>query len=349
VINVANIVLDHGAEIKPDNAGEPQWNNVMGSAYFLRGSSLLAGATVFCKAFDTTTAGTDYGMVLRLHSDLNATSTRASVQQTYEQIIADLSMAASLLPDLPAHVERPCRAAAYGMLARTYLSMRRYDSCNRYAALALNIKNDLMDYNAADTNSGRPFEAYNPEVVYNKLVGQAAYYSISPICARVDSVLFDSYAPNDLRKKLFFNVQSDGHGFKGVYFRSVYDYFAGITTGELYLMRAESLARLGDVPAALSALNALTEKRWQYGTFQPFDVPTAAEALELVRAERRKELVCRGLRWMDIKRLNKEGAAITVIHKVNGTTYRLKPNDPYFALPLPHDIIQMTGIPQNPR
>lgn len=57
----------------------------------------------------------------------------------------------------------------------------------------------------------------------------------------------------------------------------------------------------------------------------------------------------RGLRWMDLKRLNKDSANIILTRQVNGQTYTLQPNDLRYALPLPEDIIQITGMQQNPR
>jgi len=57
----------------------------------------------------------------------------------------------------------------------------------------------------------------------------------------------------------------------------------------------------------------------------------------------------RDLRWMDIKRLNKEGANISLRRTVNGITYSLQPNDNKFALPLPETIIRISGMTQNPR
>ncbi|SEM08104.1 hypothetical protein SAMN05216436_101351 [bacterium A37T11] len=56
----------------------------------------------------------------------------------------------------------------------------------------------------------------------------------------------------------------------------------------------------------------------------------------------------RGLRWMDIKRLNKEGANITLTRNLNGQIYTLPPNDPRFALPIPEDVIDLSGMQQNP-
>jgi hypothetical protein len=50
---------------------------------------------------------------------------------------------------------------------------------------------------------------------------------------------------------------------------------------------------------------------------------------------------------MDIKRLNKEGRNIVLRRFLNGNTYTLEPNAAYYALPIPTDIVEITGIPQN--
>jgi hypothetical protein len=52
---------------------------------------------------------------------------------------------------------------------------------------------------------------------------------------------------------------------------------------------------------------------------------------------------------MDVKRLNKEGASIIMTRSVNGTIYELAPNSAGYALPIPEDIVNLTGILQNPR
>ncbi len=50
---------------------------------------------------------------------------------------------------------------------------------------------------------------------------------------------------------------------------------------------------------------------------------------------------------MDIKRLNKEGKNISLKRKVNNVEHILLPNASYYALPLPSDIINSSGIEQN--
>ena len=180
---------------------------------------------------------------------------------------------------------------------------------------------------------------------YN-IINQPNYASIDPYYARVDSLLYSSYASDDLRKEAFFYQSFPGYTFKGSY--SPYQLFTGIATDEVYLMRAESYARLGDKDAALSDLNTLLVKRWRTGTFVPVAASTANEALGIILIERRKQLLFRNLRWMDIKRLNKEGANIVLKRIISGETYLLQPNDNKYALSLPADIINMTGMQQNP-
>jgi len=350
VIYPANIVLESIEKINPTAQKQVAWNNIKGSALVFRASSLLQGAFMFCKAYNQGTSGKDLGLVLRLSSDFNAPSKRSSVQETYDRIIMDLKEAAPLLPSTPIHVMRPSKPAAYGLLARTYLSMGEYDSCRKYAELCLQIKDDLFDFNTmSDINGTFSFPQFNNEVIMATLITQTIYYCISPPFSQIDSSLYNSYSDNDLRKYAFFEPTPGGHDFKGSYSGTPWELFTGVATDEVYLMRAECLAREGNKDAALEDLNKLLQTKWKAGTFIPFEAISASEALDTILKERRKELVFRNVRWMDIKRLNREGANITLNRYVAGELYTLPPNDNRYALPLPLDIINRTGVEQNPK
>jgi hypothetical protein len=125
--------------------------------------------------------------------------------------------------------------------------------------------------------------------------------------------------------------------------------FGGIATDEVYLTRAECYARTGNVASAMSDLNKLMLARWKTGTFVPFTAANAGDALAMILMERRKETPFRGLRWLDLRRLNSEGANITLTRNINGQQYTLPPNDPRYALSIPTDIIALTGMAQNER
>lgn len=119
----------------------------------------------------------------------------------------------------------------------------------------------------------------------------------------------------------------------------------------MYLTRSECYARRnrpGDKDLALADLNTLLEKRWQSAHFIPVQANSTDQALDSILLERRKELVMRNLRWIDIKRLNKEGRGI-ILTRNPGQLYILQPNANHYALPLPGDIVDLTGMPQNPQ
>lgn len=339
----ANVVLEGLATITPDNTTRQQWNTEQGSALFIRAYAFYNIAQLFAPVYDSLSASTDMGIPIRLSSGITAPSVRTSVKQTYAQIISDLEQASSLLPpEIPfENRNRPWKAAALAMTARVYLSMRDYTDAGLYADSSLNEYNTLIDYNTVSTRGFLPFTALNTETLYQSsfltygqvLVGVAYPQTI------VDSSLYQSYGPNDLRRIIFYRLNTSGQpNIKGSYAGTVFP-FSGLATDEVYLIRAECRARLGQTTAALSDLNTLLQNRWVAGTFTPITAPSSTAALDSILLERRKELAFRGLRWTDLRRLNKEGRTTTLTRILGSTTYQLQPNDPKYTLPIPPDVL----------
>jgi len=344
-----NYILETIQSVPADSTNLSNWNNVKGSALFGRGFDFYSLADLFAKPFDSATADTDPGIPLRLHSDINGKSTRATVMQTYNQIIADLKASLLYLPALPAYKTRPSKTAAYAMLVRTYLNMGDYSLALLYADSCISLQPVLVNYNNFDVTSQFPFPVFptfNNEVIYFATLDN--YFVISNYVAIVDSTIYHSYANNDLRKYLFIDTTNGYTRFKGGY--DGYTGFGGIATDEIYLVSAECNARLGNINMAMDRLNTLLENRWVTGTFTPLTASTADEALRLILNERRKELIFRGLRWTDLRRLNKDPRfAVTLTRNLNGTIYTLPPNDDRYVWPIPDQEIQISGIAQNPR
>ncbi|MBN9384540.1 MAG: RagB/SusD family nutrient uptake outer membrane protein [Chitinophagaceae bacterium] len=347
-IYYSNIVLDQLPKITYATSDQPILNNIKGSALFYRSFAFYQIAQQYCKPFSST-ASSDLGIVLRVTSDINVPSARSTVKETYEKIIGDLKEAINLLPLHPLYPTRPSKLAAYGALARAYISMRDYENAGLYADSLLQINDTLIDYNTLDSTIRPVFKNYNSEIVfYSQEQG--------PLVIRVngglvDSTLYRSYDANDLRKTFFFTDNLDGtYGFSGSY-EGTSDFlpFDGIVTDEIYLIQAECLARSGNKDAALASLNTLLTSRWKTGSFKPFTATTSSEALNIILSERRKELLYRGLRWTDIRRLNLEGAGITLTRIVNGNTYTLPPNDLRSILLIPKEVLALTTLQQNPR
>lgn len=325
------------------------WDNVKGSALFFRAFYFTNLVWEYSKAYDANTASTDLGIVLRTKSNFNLPSKRASVEQTYNQIIEDFKAASTYLKEFPIHTMRPSKAAAYSGLARVYLSMRNYDSAFKYSNLSLQIKNTLIDYNNSsivNPSSNVPFSPFNEEIIF--YTTESFNFNVkSPFFAKVDTALYSSYADNDNRKTIFFRPASGYNRFKGSYSANQITLFSGMAVDEMVLIRAECNARVGHLTEAMSDLNSLLIKRWVTGLFTPVIITTQMQAIDVILKERRKELLMRGLRWIDIKRLNKEGLNVELKRFINGGLIILAPNDKRFALPIPKDIIELSGIEQN--
>lgn len=345
----ANVVLD-GVD-KTEDVGSPAWNNIKGSAHFYRAEAFFDLSQIYSRPYSLTFPDA-LGIPLRLTADPNVKSVRAGLQETYQQMLSDLHTAANYLPVVALYKTRPSKPAAYALLSRVYLTMQDYSHALLYADSCLKLYDSLLDYNTLNANLTFPVTALNKEVLFHAVMGNELYANF-PI---VDTSLYKSYNVNDLRLKIFFkaNPTNGGMMFTGTYTGGTasagrLNYFAGIATDEVYLTRAECYARAGDVTAAMKDLNALMIKRFKTGTFVPFTASNTSEALDLILRERRKETIFRGLRWVDLRRLNSEGANITLTRKVDNQTYTLAPNSPRYALSIPPDVIQLTGMEQNER
>lgn len=355
---ISNLCLELLEKIPMTSQNEIKWKNIKGSALFFRAYNFLNLTWNYAKAYDESSYDTDLGIALRLSSDFNVPSVRANVKECYDRIIADAKDAMQYLDVTPAHVYRPSKPAVYGLLARAYLSMRKYDSAYKYSDLCLGIRGDLFNYNTLPVNPNSTSPAFsqykynlNNEIIFYTEMNVTMGSLIATSAARIDTTLYSSYANNDRRQNVFFGPSGQYRIFKGSYSGSAI-FFTGIAVNEMLLIRAECKARgingnSGDKTAALVDLNTLLEKRYN-ATFVPYDAIDATDALNKILQERRKELLMRGLRWIDIKRLNKEGRNIELSRLVNGQPYSLLPNANYYALPLPTDIINITSMPQNP-
>jgi len=338
----ANTAIENLPNISRTSANADAWDNAMGQGYFTRANAFFQVALAWTQAYDQATASKDLGIPLKLTTDFNIPSRRSTIQQTYDQIISDLKKSIRLLPVHAVHPMRPGKPAAYALLARIYLYMREYPLAYLYADSCLQLRNDLMDYNQIDPSPKYPIPKFNIEELYFE-------YS-SPISKheKVDSTLYSMFDNNDLRKTLFFSDNGDGsHAYRGSYAQNLPP-FIGVATDEVYLMKAECEARLGKTSQAMDDLNTLLITRWKTGTFIPYTASSQQDALSQILMERRKELIKRQTRWMDVKRLNKEGYNITMTRYTLGKTYTLAPNSAGYALPIPAKVIQLSGMPQNP-
>ena len=344
----ANTALETLEGLSQGEKANPQWAQLKGAALFFRAFSFYGLAQVFCRPYDPATADSDLGLPLRLTASVTEPLSRASVRQTYAQINKDLETAATLLEIAPPYKTQPSRPAAYALLARTALVMGDYRGAGNYADSTLRLYNSLLDYNTLNEAVPNPLPRFNAEVIFHaQLFGRSI---LSASNANIDTVLYRSYEGDDLRRTLFFSPNNNG----GVSFRGSYigssNHFGGLATDEVYLIRAESRARTGDAAGAMADLNSLLQHRYRKGSFMPRTAATATEALEEVLIERRKQLLYRGLRWMDLRRLNQESQrAITLYRYLDNQVYSLPPRDLRYVFLIPNKVVYLSSIIQNPR
>ncbi|WP_313264618.1 RagB/SusD family nutrient uptake outer membrane protein [Sphingobacterium sp.] len=347
-IMIANIVLEGVERLKPIKN-----KDIEGEALFVRGLAHFYAAQLYCPLYNKA-ADSPFGLPIRLSSDFNVPVTRATVHETYKQIIDDIKGAIPILRDQAAEINRPGKRAAYAALARIYLSIGDYEQARYYADECLKINADLMDFNTIDSKPNYPITPKNVEMIYygSTISGSAALNSSR---ARIPMAVYNLFDANDLRKLIYFrSVNATEYAFKGYYSGRSATYFAGFANDELFLIRAECNTRLGATEAALVDINKLLEHRIRKGSFTELKLSDPKDLLLFILNERRKEMLFRGVRWSDLKRLNLEpNHAVNLVREVttNGETkrYELPANDARYLYPIPAEVISQSNIEQNPR
>jgi len=354
LIEYANIVLEGLKNIKNENNA---YQNIKGQASFHRAAAMYNLAILFAKAYAENTAQTDLGIPVRLSADVNTLQPRATLATTFQQILTDATAAAELLDQSQPYLQRPTKAAAFALLARTYLYMGDYQHAKNSASSAITLHPALLDFNNAnlvDPNADYRFPYLakgNPEVLF--YAESLQYYALWPDASStglVNPTLYNSYTDDDLRKTVYYELNSSGAQCRGSYTGS-YSNFCGLGSNEVYLTRAECNARLNDPEAALKDLNYLLINRYKSGHFKPEKADNNSQILLKILVERNKELpFCGDIRWADLKRLNLEPAyQRTLIRSLNNLTFRLAPNDKRYVLPIPDDELNFSAITPNER
>lgn len=306
---------------------------------------------MYAKQYDASTAATDLGVPLRLDDLITGDLKRATVQRVYEQILSDLNTAVAdlALPDLPEFTTNASKAAAYAVLARVYLDMRNFAKAREAADNALKLQSTLLDLNNyVASATSFPQKHVDPELILSK----TASFANLPLSPSLLSLFEDG---TDLRYQVY---TKKGDEVFLPYLTRVYTknriagqaIISGPTVPEMMLIKAECEARAGNGGDAVDILNTLRKKRFKPADYEDLTAASAEEAFQLVLRERKMELMCRGFRWFDQRRLAKDGLTPTVTRKFMGTTYTLAPESNRYVFPIADKYILLNPeIEQNPR
>ncbi len=351
-IFLANQIISVLEGINRDDQNKLKYDQVLGNALFFRAFAYHQLLQLYTLPYDPATAKTTFGLPLKFTPDLLPTLGRASLEDTYQSVLNDYIRASQLLSVMTIAKSRPNRVAALAGLARTYLDMQNYENAYRYADSAWRLQPTLMNFNTLDIYEELPIPKNNQEVIFSALSGYSD--AIGRYGARINPDLIELYADGDIRRELFYMENEDEpgtYGYKANYDQSESGAFIGLTTSEVLLIRAEAASRIGEVSTAISDLELLWQHRFENGISEPIDHMDAQQVLRTVLEERRRELVYRGRRWADLRRLNQDPAyQVTLKRTVNDITYSLLPESPRYAFLIPQVVIELNlTIEQNER
>lgn len=351
IVSYANLVIEGLSNFKPNSSEITRYNNVLGNAYFYRGFTFYQISQLYAPTFGENDPSNSLGIPLRLSSDVNILSKRSSITETYQQIVSDLRRASELLSEDNLFKTRANKSASLAALSRVFLIEKNYDSVSFYASKSLTFHNDILDFNTLNSSSKTPIYRFNKEVLYHTQ-GQNDVI-LQPYIGLIDTALLKEYEIDDLRREVFFRSNGDGTfsfkcGYEGVGSgRAIV--FGGLTTGEVCLNLSESLARRGLVDSAMNVLNKLLNYRYKTGTFTNRVASNKDDAIRIILSERRKELVFRGLRWIDLRRFKNEPSTVVIPKRKIGTDLiLLLPDSKRYTLLLPAQAVSLGGLPQNP-
>lgn len=302
-----------------------------GIALFCRASSYLTLTRHFGNAYNPSSAATDLSVPLVLKYDQLEKPARATVKAVYDQIIADLEEAETLLANVPGQVrsQLPTVDAVRALKARYYLDTQDYTNA---AEAAESVISSAAGYKLASTPEEMVAEYTNdagtePIVqLYASIAEGARGNTIFTQVGNDDkvgkyfspyfipsSLLVNAYDASDLRFTNWFTnslypVRMSGSYYEGVYVFTKYldnpALHSGtmetgahaakpLLIGEMYLIAAEAYAKAGNASAAQNVLNQLQAARKAVNT---------TGTMENIKKEWFRETVGEGLRLASIKR-----------------------------------------------
>jgi starch-binding outer membrane protein, SusD/RagB family len=315
-------------------------NRLIGEAKFLR---------AFCYYYLANFFG-DVPLVLTTDYKVSAGIPRTPAPKIYEQILEDLKSAEeSVSLNFNSYVTiYTCEA----LLARVYLKLERWEESELHSSRLINSHRFQLE-----ENLDRVFLPASGETIFQL---QPVMKDINTVEGNLfipkayaepnfyfSSSLINAFEPGDLRKAHWtkeLNLSKTytiPYKYKINYAPlSLGEYNVVLRLAEQYLIRAEALARQGNISGAVDDLNAIRKRA---GLSALSASLTLNECVNAIAKERRTELFAEwGHRWFDLKRT---GFADVILSKAKGSNWQ--PTDELFPIPNV-EIILNRKLTQNP-
>lgn len=356
-ISSCNLIIENVPSAT--EATDAERAEVIAYAKVIRSLCYFVLANYYADTYDAATAGEKRSVPLITSANINAPSQQVTIQAIYDFIIQGVQEAIDGgLPEQSMTVLHPNLGAAYALLARVYLQMQNYSEALNYANLALEQNDQLYDWNAYYdehrstienpedyTGLPTPTDYSYVENYYFRCGNGSPNYTTNELNIPVERA--ERFEEGDARFLSRWKLYSQN---QDTYYRGVgngYFNWGGLTTTEVYLIKAECQARLaqgGDFTEAMNTLNAVRQTRIRPEVYQPLTVSTLAEAIELIRRTKDNELIFSIVPFADARRFNQEGTyARTMTKTYGGETYTLRPGSHLWTMPFPAGAINNPG------
>lgn len=323
----ANNVINNLDDKVGKDATQQQVNNVKAEALFIRALCYFDLVITYCQPYNYNATEDDkMGVPLVLVTE-NGKPARDSKENVYNQIVADLLQAESIMADdyvrsgVTDKAATPTKPAIQALLSRVYLYMNKWQEAANYATKV--ISNKKYELAPADTYAAMFSAATAPEggeIIFEVYGSDKNEYwdnsgwahlpyitttddqgSHGDVCATKD--LYDLYSEGDVRKSMFKQHGND-------YFPTKYSgkpkdsdpKFTNVPIlrlSEMYLNRAEAIINGASIQG-VTAESDLRKIATVRGASQ-----TAAATKQGVFDERRRELAFEGHITADYARCNK--------------------------------------------
>ncbi|MBK7870352.1 MAG: RagB/SusD family nutrient uptake outer membrane protein [Saprospiraceae bacterium] len=311
VINQANNIIAATPDVA--DATDAVKNQSLGEAYFARGLAFF-DAAMYWGGLPGVYGS--LGISLPLEPAREAvTLPRASIQETWDQIEADLQQAVSLLPETGAPA-RITKAAARGMLARMYLYLKEYGQASDFATQVINDSKFklLDDYTVVFTGKLSTESIFEMQFDNADQSAIRTWYIPTSSGGRGDLAAHDEFyntIPDDDERKKLYAYDSNAK----FYYPTKYSKAGNIDNihvlrlAEMYLIRAEAdyLAGKGDPLADVNTIRTRANL-----------APLAAiSSVDDILNERKVEFAFEGQRWYDLVRTGKALAVLAAVPRTN--------------------------------
>ncbi|RXQ93945.1 RagB/SusD family nutrient uptake outer membrane protein [Ancylomarina salipaludis] len=337
-----NVIINQIDEAEGDDKLKKK---VKAQAQILRAFNNFYLINFYAKHYNKDNAAVDRGVILSVNFDMEAILPQSSVQKVYDAIEQDIADALEHLPAQPNNTFRPGKALGYALKAKVHLFKKEFGLALTAAEESLKYNDYLFDLVAY--NEQYQVSPYTVQVDYGMQEHNLFRYGFDAINGLflniVSPEFVEKFETGDIRLETFFATAPflpEGTMYYGLIPGSFQQNAGGIRSAEVFLMKAECLARGGKFQDAIDIVNKLREKRFKPESYVALNASNIKEAMDIIIAERAREMYLTPNRYWDLRRLNTEPEyAITLNKTFKGKTYTLKPNSHLYIQPFSIEAI----------